>query len=143
LTSNKRSLFSLFQLPLRGGVNIARNTGVKFAGIYTVIEGDVVDISKAPNIPDLTYNGKIIDMVELGMILYCAKIFYVNGKPASEKQIFKMLEVATGVSIENHSQRISELKIRQEPLQAVKQWMKMALAHLGNLPEDRIRKKLR
>jgi hypothetical protein len=90
----------------------------------------------------VTYKGKIIDVVEIGMLLWISKSFIVNGKPATEKFIFKRLELAFGIPVANMSQRISELKGRNEPLEKVKEWLRMANAHLGNLPADQPRRKL-
>jgi hypothetical protein len=117
---------------------------LEFAGmLVNLVENNGETDLKAAAGFDLTYQGKIIEIIALGMVIYCAKIFYVNGKHATEKVIFKMLEAATGVPTENFAQRISDLRSKQEPLQTIKQWIKMAETHLGNLPEDRARKKPR
>jgi hypothetical protein len=91
----------------------------------------------------VTHKGNIIDMVELGMLLWISGSFIVNGKPATEKWIFERLAVGFGIPVANMYQRISELKSRNEPLEKVKEWMRMAYARLGNIPEDRPRRKLR
>lgn len=90
-----------------------------------------------------TYNGPFIDMIALGLLLYLSKNFLVDGKPSTEKQMYEWLEEATGVPTGSFAQRISELKSKAEPLSKIKEWLKIADAHLSKLPEDRSRRKLR
>jgi hypothetical protein len=94
-----------------------------------------------PLFEKMNYTGKIIDIIELGMLLWISRAFRINGKPATEKQVFERLEMAIDLPVGNISQRISELKHRKEPLEKVKAWTKMANDHLGKLAEDRPRRK--
>lgn len=116
---------------------------LEFAQLLLQGEDDGVTDQPAALPPgSVTHKGKIIDVVELGMLLWVSGYFIVDGKPATEKWIFERLEVGFGVPVPNMSQRILELKNRSEPLEKIKEWMRMANAHLGNLPVDRSRRKL-
>jgi hypothetical protein len=90
-----------------------------------------------------TYDGPFIDIITLGLLLYLSKKFLVDGKPATEKQMYEWLEEQTGVPTGSFAQRISELKNKAEPLAKIKEWLKMTDAYFSKLPEDRPRKKLR
>lgn len=91
---------------------------------------------------ELSYKGKIIDLIEVGMLLWISNSFIVNGKPATEKYIFERLEAAFQIPLGNFAQRITDLRRRREPLEKVKEWTRLAGARLGNLPEDRGRRRL-
>jgi hypothetical protein len=111
--------------------------------LVTEIDGERIErVDSAPR-PDIIRKGKIIDYIELGYLLYASETFYVDGKPATQKFIFEQLEIAFGIPPGNFSQRITELRRRQEPLETIAEWIRMANAHLGNLPDDRPRRKLR
>lgn len=89
-----------------------------------------------------TYKGAIIGLVELIMYLWISQEILIDGEPAGQEYIKTAIEQMAGVEIDNFAQRVYSLKNRKKELFSNFEVIKRKLlAHLGQLKDDRPRKR--
>ncbi|GGB23843.1 hypothetical protein [Puia dinghuensis] len=89
--------------------------------------------------PVVTYKGKAIDLVELGMGIWLSEDVHVDGKPATQKFIRQALEMLFGVSLAQWDSRVQELKRRTKDhrLSKYNEITRRLDAYLDQLSDDR------
>lgn len=90
----------------------------------------------------VTYKGKIIDLIELGLGLWISEDIHVNGKRATQEFIRTSLERIFGISLSYWPIGVQDIKKRKKDrLSKHNAIIRDLSSHLDKLPEDKPRKK--
>lgn len=88
----------------------------------------------------LTFNGNLIDLVELGMAIWVSRDFCLDGEPVTQEFIRKGFEKLFGVSLEGWDSKVQDLKKRKkDQLRKLSEIIRKLLNYLGRFPDDRER----
>jgi len=86
---------------------------------------------------EISFAGREIDLIEIGMALWRSRCILVDGEPATQPFIKSLLEITFHKPINNWDGGVQDLKRRKNPVAWLTTAMRQLQAHLEKLADDR------